>query len=213
MSVVLVVGATRGTGFLVARLLLQRGHRVRALARDPVRGAAVLGSDVEVVAGDVTKPETLTGAVQGVDHVIFTAGVAVGMRRERTIIATEYRGVLNTLDALKSAGFRGRFLYMTSIGVTQPSVAAAFLNLIKGNTLRWRARAEEAIRESGVDYTIVRAGILVNGPAGRRAIEVHKEPLPLSPKYKIARADVAAAIVDALQRPDASRTTFDVVWG
>jgi len=210
---ILLIGGTRGTGLLIARLLLQRGYRVRAVARDPVKGAAALGSDVEVVAGDVTKLATLPRATQDADHVIFTAGVRTGLRREQTILATEYRGVVNTLDAVRVTGFNGRFIYMTSIGVTRRSLTAVLLNLTKGNTLRWRARAEDAIRRSGVNYTIVRAGILLDAPSGRRAIELHRQALPLEPKYRIARADAAETIVEALQRPDTMRRTLDVVWG
>ena len=126
---------------------------------------------------------------------------------------TEYEGVRNTLASARRAGFRGRFLYMTSIGIARRSLSAAFLNLVKGNTLRWRRRAEDDIRASGVDYTIIRAGFLLNRPVGKRAIEVSQEAHPLSPRYRIARADVAAAFVEALKRPNTSRTTFEVVWG
>ena len=163
---VLVVGGTRGTGLLIAHLLLQSGYRVRALARNPSQAARRLGSAVDVVLGDVTKSDTLSTPVKDVTHLVFTAGVAVGPAREKLIVATEYQGVLNMLAAARQAGFKGRFLYMTSIGVTRPSLSAAILNLVKGNTLRWRKRAEDEIRASGVDYTIIRAGFLVNTPVG-----------------------------------------------
>lgn len=210
---VLVVGGTRGTGLLIVQLLLRDGHRVRVLARNPAQATARVGPTVEVIPGDLTRPETLRPAVQGVTHVIFTAGVAVGPAREKQIIATEYEGVLQTVAVARKEGFGGRFLYMTSIGVTRRSLTGAFLNLVKGNTLRWRRRAEEEIRASGVDYTIIRAGFLVNSPGGRRTIEVRQGPYPLAPQYRIARADVAETFVEALKRASTSRTTFDVVWG
>ena len=210
---VLVVGGTRGTGLLIAKLLLRTGYRVRALARNPAEAAPRLGSGVDVVPGDVTRPDTLSGAVKDLTHVIFTAGVPVGPAREKSIVATEYQGLLNTLTAVRDAGFNGRFLYMTSIGVTTPSLSGTVLNLVKGNTLRWRRRVEDEIRTSGVDYTIIRAGFLFNGAGGRRAIEVSQQAHPLGPKYRIARADVAEAFVQALNYPNTSRTTFEVVWG
>jgi len=125
---------------------------------------------------------------------------------------TEYEGVRNTLASARRAGFRGRFLYMTSIGIARRSLSAAFLNLVKGNTLRWRRHAEDDIRASGVDYTIIRAGFLLNTAGGRRAIDVSQEALPLSPRYRIARADVAETFIEALKRPSTARTTFEVVW-
>lgn len=211
---VLLVGGTRGTGLLIGRLLEGKGYRVRALARRPARAAARLGSAVEVIAGDITKADTLSPAVQGVNHIIFTAGVRSGrLARESLVKTTEYQGVVNTLAAARNAGFGGRFLYMTSIGVTTPSFSAALLNFLKGNTLAWRHRAEAEIRASGLDYTIIRAGFLLNRAGGRRAVEVSQGGLPLAPRYRIARADVAEAFVEALEHPHASRATFEAVWG
>jgi len=198
---------------MIVNLLLQDGYRVRALARNPAQAALRLGSAVDVVPGDVTRPDTLVGAVKDLTHLIFTAGVAVGPARERLIVATEYQGVLNIIAAARQAGFRGRFLYMTSIGVTSPSISATLLNLVKGNTLRWRRRAEDEIRTCGMDYTIIRAGFLLNSPGGKRAIEVGQQAHPLAPKYRIARADVAEAFVQALNHRSTTRTTFEVVWG
>jgi uncharacterized protein YbjT (DUF2867 family) len=210
---VLVVGGTRGTGLLIANLLLQDGYRVRALARNPSQAARRLGSSVDVVPGDVTRADTLSSAVKDVTHVIFTAGVAVGPAREPVIIATEYQGVLNILAAARQAGFNGRFLYMTSIGVTRPSLTGVVLNFVKGNTLRWRGRVEDEIRTSGVEYTIIRAGFLLNSSGGRRAIDVSQQPHALAPRYRIARADVAETFVEALNFPNTARTTFEIVWG
>ena len=87
------------------------------------------------------------------------------------------------------------------------------LNLYKGNTLVWRERAEHEIRGSGLEYTIIRAGILLNRAAGQHALVVTQRPLPLSIRYRIARADVADVFVAALGHPRAVRATFEVVWG
>jgi uncharacterized protein YbjT (DUF2867 family) len=172
-----------------------------------------VGPTVELINGDLTKPESLPPAVRGAAHIIFTAGVPVGPARESLIKATEYEGPLKTLAAARSDGFIGRFIYMTSIGVTKRSLTGTLLNLAKGNTLRWRRRVEEEIRASGVDYTIVRAGFLLNKAGGTRAIELSQEDLPLTPRYRIGRADVAETIIEAFKRPRASRMTFDAVWG
>src|SRR5712692_3516818 len=209
---VLVIGATQGTGYQIASLLLQEGYRVRALARNEAKAKRTLSLAVEVVVGDITKAGTLPDAVKGVDHVIFTAGVTQHPAGERLIIATEYDGVKNAITVARNTGFNGRFLYMTSIGVTKSSLAATLLNLIKRNTLKWRRFAEDEIRRSGLDYTIVRAGFLTNGPGGRRAIEVSQRAYPLALKYRISRADVAETFVQALKHPQTRTTTFEVVW-
>jgi uncharacterized protein YbjT (DUF2867 family) len=102
---------------------------------------------------------------------------------------------------------------MNSIGIRTWSVSAMLINLLKRNTLVWRRRVEQQIRASGVDYTIIRVGFLTNGPAGRRAVAVGQDALPLSPRHRIARADVAQAFAAALEHPKASRTSFEIVWG
>lgn len=210
----LVVGGTRGTGLLIARLLLQHGYRVRVLARDPAEATPRLGSAIDVTAGDITKADTLPPAVQGASHIIFTAGVHSGrIARESLVRTTDYQGVLNTLAAARSAGFGGRFLYMNSIGVTTPSRTASLLNFLKRNTLVWRRRVEDEIRASGLDYTIIRVGFLLNSPSGQHAVAVSQGALPLAPRYRIARADVAEAFVAALQHPRALRATFEIVSG
>lgn len=163
-----MIGGTRGTGLLIARLLQQRDHRVRVLARDRKRAARLFDSSMEIVGADLTKPETLPSAIHGARHIIFTAGCRSGYPvREPRVKAVEYEGVLQTLAAARQVGFAGRFLYMTSSGVMTPNLATGCLNLWKRNTLAWRRRAEVEIRGSGVDYTVLRMGVLVNQPGGR----------------------------------------------
>jgi uncharacterized protein YbjT (DUF2867 family) len=121
--------------------------------------------------------------------------------------------VLNTLAAARQTGFGGRFVYLNSIGITTRSVAATLLNLIKRNTLVWRARVEDQIRASGIDYTIIRVGFLTNQPGGQHAVEVGQGALPLAPRHRIPRADAAEVFVAAMQHPHASRATFEIVSG
>lgn len=211
---ILVIGGTRGTGLLIARLLHRQGQRVRVLARDRARALTLFDPTIQVVEGDITKPKTLGPAIEGARHIIFTAGCRSGYPvREPQVKAVEFEGVLNLLAAARQIGFGGRFLYMNSSGLTTPSLFATCLNLWKGNTLTWRRRVEERIRESGFDYTIIRTGVLLNRPGGRHLIKVMQQPLPLSFRYRIARADVAELFVAALEHLKTIRATFEVVWG
>jgi uncharacterized protein YbjT (DUF2867 family) len=211
---VVVIGGTRGTGLLIARRLAQAGRPVRVMARDPDAARPRLDATVEIVRGDLTNAATLPRAIAGASEVILTAGCRSGhYATEAQIKATEFDGVRSLLGALREAGFGGRLLYMTSSGVGTRSLAAAALNFYKGNTLRWRRRVETEIRSSGVDYTIIRAGVLLNRAGGEHALRLTQQALPLSPRYRIARADVAKVFVAALDSPQVSHATFDVVWG
>ena len=210
---VLLIGGTRGTGLLIAHSLVQEGLTVRVLARAPDRAARQLGPAPEIVFGDITKAATLFPALAGVRAIIFTAGCRSGRPVGRAQVRrTEYEGVLHTLDAANRTGFNGRFLYMTASGVGMRSFWTLALNLYKGNTLLWRKRAEDAIRASGLPYTIIRTAVLTNQAAGTRPIRLTQRPLPLSPRYRIARADVAAGFVAALEHPQTVRSTFELVW-
>jgi uncharacterized protein YbjT (DUF2867 family) len=73
---VLVVGATGSIGRLVVEEAVRKGHSVRALARDPRKARRVLPG-AEVVVGDLTRPDTLTAAVESVDAIVFTHGPGV----------------------------------------------------------------------------------------------------------------------------------------
>jgi uncharacterized protein YbjT (DUF2867 family) len=211
---VVVIGGTRGTGLLIAQRLQRQGVSVRVLARNLERARARLGPTFQLIAGDITQPDTIPRVLEGATHVVFTAGCRSGRpTTERHIRETEYGGVVNTLTAAQRLGFGGRFLYMTASGVTSRSWTTVLLNLYKGNTLVWRERAEHEIRGSGLEYTIIRAGVLLNHRGGRRALVVTQHPLPLSIRYRIGRADVADVFVTALGHPRAVRATFEVVWG
>lgn len=211
---ILVIGGTRGTGLLIARLLHRQGRRIRVLARDRERALTLFDQTVQIVEGDLTKPKTLGPAITGVCHIVFTAGCRSGYpMREPRVKAVEYEGVLHTLVAARQFKFAGRFLYLNSSGLTTPSLFATCLNLWKGNTLIWRRRVEQEIRASGLDYTIIRTGVLLNRPGGQHQINVTQLPLPLSFRYRIARADVAELFVTALDHPKTIRATFEAVWG
>ena len=211
---VLVVGGTRGAGRLIARLLHERGYEVRVLARDPAKAFAELGSAFEVVAGDLTKADTLPPVLRDVDHIIFTAGAPSGRYAPESLVkATDYDGVTDTLAAAQGTGFRGRFVYLNSIGIKTPSLAGFLLNQLKRNTLVWRQRVEDKIRSSGLDHTIIRVGFLLDQPGGEHAVNVSQGTLPLAFRNRIARADVAEAFVEAMEHPCASRATFEIVWG
>jgi hypothetical protein len=108
-----LVGATGSIGKLVVDEAIRQGHCVRALLRD-ARKAGQVGSVAQVFVGDVTRAETLSDAVVGIDAIVFTLGSDGGGKigAERV----DYGGVRNVLKAL---GLRkARIALMTSIGVT-----------------------------------------------------------------------------------------------
>lgn len=211
---VLIIGGTRATGMHAAHALRRRGVAVRIFARRPDDARKRLGDGFDIVRGDVTDKATIAPALEGVSHVIFTAGVPSGrFARQSVVKATEYQGVVDTLEAARARGFTGRFVYMTAIGVRRRSWFGIALNIWKGNTLVWRRQAESAIRTSGLDYVIVRAAFLLNRKPNKRAIAVAQGDAPLTLVEAIGRADVGEALAESVFHARTSRATFELKWG
>ena len=146
---VLVVGATGSIGHLVVEEALRQGHTVRALVRT-LGKARRLPPKAQVVPGDVTRPDTLPGAVDGVDAIVFTLGSdGAGKVGAESV---DYGGVRNVLGALGSR--TARIALMTSIGVTNRT--GAYNRATEAHD--WKRRSERLVRASGLPYTIVRPG-------------------------------------------------------
>jgi uncharacterized protein YbjT (DUF2867 family) len=118
----------------------------------------------------------------------------------------DYGGVRSLALAAKAAGVR-HFALTSSMGVTNPDHQ---LNAILDDILNWKLKGEEALRASGVTYTIVRPGALNYDPGGRHGIRVMQGD-PQDVVGQIPRADVAAVLVNALGRAEARGRTFEIV--
>ena len=105
---------------------------------------------VEIVAGDLTAPDTLTQAVNGVDAIVFTHGSDGGGKAGAEHI--DYGGVRNVLGVL--GGRSVRIALMTSIGVTNRN--GDYNRQTEAHD--WKRRGERLVRVSGLPYTIVRPG-------------------------------------------------------
>ncbi len=204
---VLVVGATGQVGRLVVHQLVGLNQNVRVLVRSKAKAEKYLPPQAIVFEGDVTKPETLPAAFDGVDYVISTVG-AGGAKKDpiSNPETVDFQGVTYMVDASKAAGVK-QFVLLSSMGVTQPD---HFLNRMMHNVLQWKLKGENHLRESGVPYTIIRPGALSNTPGGKKQIIF----IQGDPKRNgvIARADVARMIVNALVDNNAINKTVEIIW-
>jgi uncharacterized protein YbjT (DUF2867 family) len=203
---VLVAGATGGTGQEVVDQALNNDLHVRALVRDESKARMLFGDRVQYVTGDVREPRSLKKAVRGVDVVICALGSNVQRDPENSPERVDYAGVKALAEAAKAAGV-SQFILVSSMGVTHPEHQ---LNAMLDNILEWKLKGEDAVRATGINYTIVRPGSLTNEPGGQRGVRIMQGD-PLDGEGTISRADVAAVLVSAVGRPELYGKTFEIV--
>jgi len=202
---VLVVGATGSIGHLVVEEAFRQGHVARALVRTPSK-ARKFPAQVEVISGDVTRPETLTAAVDGIDAVVFTLGSdGAGKVGAETV---DYGGVRNVLAALGSR--TARIALMTSIGVTNRT--GSYNRSTESHD--WKRRAERLVRASGLPYTIVRPGWFDYNKADEHQLvflQGDTRQAGDSSDGVIARSQIAEVLVHSLSSDQALGKTFELV--
>jgi uncharacterized protein YbjT (DUF2867 family) len=201
----LVVGATGSIGHLVVQEAVRQGYAVRALVRTPSK-ARKFPAQVAVISGDVTHPETLTAAVNGVDAIVFTLGSdGAGKVGAETV---DYGGVRNVLAALGSR--TARIALMTSIGVTNRT--GSYNRSTESHD--WKRRAERLVRASRLPYTIVRPGWFDYNKANEHQLvflQGDTRQAGDSSDGVIARSQIAEVLVHSLSSDQALRKTFELV--
>ncbi len=202
---VLVVGATGSIGSLVVEEAVRQGCTVRALVRNPGK-ARELSSEAQVVVGDVTRPETLSDAVDGIDAIVFTLGSdGAGKVGAENV---DYGGVRNVLRALGKR--TARIALMTAIGVTNRTGAYNRST----ETHDWKRRSERLVRVSGLPYTIVRPGWFdYNRPDQHRLklLQGDTHQAGDASDGVVARRQIAEVLVHSLISNRATRKTFELV--
>jgi uncharacterized protein YbjT (DUF2867 family) len=202
---VLVVGATGSIGRLVVEEAVRQKYVVHALVRTPSK-ARKFPPQVEVISGDVTRPETLDAAVNGIDAIVFTLGSdGAGKVGAETI---DYGGVRNVLAALGSR--RARIALMTSIGVTNRT--GSYNRSRESHD--WKRRAERLVRASGLAYTIVRPGWFDYNKSDEHQLvflQGDTRQAGDSSDGVIARRQIAEVLVHSLSSDQALCKTFELV--
>jgi uncharacterized protein YbjT (DUF2867 family) len=210
-----------GTGFVGSHLaahLTSAGHRLRFLVRPSSRPRPALTAACESVAGDVGDSKAIAECVAGADAVVYLIGI---LREDPahgvTFDELQLRGVERTISAARTAGVR-RFLLMSANGVKPDGTPYQ----------RTKFLAEEAIKASGLDWTIFRPSVIFGDPRGHMEFctqlkrDIIDSPLPAPLFYPgllptnagafelapVAAWDVAAAFGHALTHPETIGQTY-----
>lgn len=248
---VLVVGATGGVGQLVVAKLLEKGFLVRVLSRSAQKAQQMFGDRVEVAVGDIRQAETLPAAMPGITHIICCTGTTAfpsarwdfdltpqsGLGRwqqwGKIYLDADYRNTKarNSPERVDAEGVAHlvnaapkdlkRLVFVSSCGVEHKDQPP--YNLLNAyGVLDAKQKGEQAIAQSGLPYTIVRPGRLIDGPYTSydlntllKATTGGKQGVVLGTGDRLSgqtsRIDVAAACVECLNDPKTVGKVFEIV--
>ena len=203
---VLVAGAHGKTARRLVRMLAQDGHEVRGLVRKEEQMQDVEADGAEPALVDLEEEEVegaVGRAVEGCDAVIFAAGAGPGSgaARKETM---DYGGAVKLVEAAEKRGV-GRYLMLSSMGAGDPEGGSEAMQPY----LFAKARADERLRESGLDYTIIRPGGLTD-EEGTGRIDLAET---LGRRGEIPRDDVARTFAEALEMTNTYHKTFEILSG
>jgi uncharacterized protein YbjT (DUF2867 family) len=153
---VLVTGGTGFIGPYVAHALRSRDTPVRALVRDPARATRLASWGVELAVGDVTDPDSLVAAYEGVDTVVHLVAIIRGRPADFEHVMAE--GTRNVVAAAQERGAR-RFVLASALGLDERSKDA-----VPYFAAKWEM--ERAVRESGLEHVIFRPSFVFGRDGG-----------------------------------------------
>ncbi len=226
---VLVTGATGKTGSLVLKKLRQRTDEFQGIgfARSQEKVKTLFDSTEGFFLGDIREPSSLESALAGCDGLVILTSATPkmkappepGKRPEFEFPEGEYPEIVdwlgqkNQIDAAKKAQVK-QIVLVGSMGGT--NINHPLNSLGNGNILVWKRKAEEYLINSGINYTIIRAGGLLDEPGGKRELVIGKNDTlltnpPNGVPTSIPRADVAELVVQGLISDNAVNKAFDVI--
>lgn len=189
-----VFGATGGTGTQFVAQATGAGHQLRALTRSPEK---LSGRNAVVsVKGNVLDPESVVRTVKGTDAIVCILG-----RTKNNPADVVSRGTAHILDAAQQHDVR-RLVVTTSIGLGASVTNLPWYGRVANATVLQdlmadKARQEELVMRSRLDWTIVRPGGLTDGPCTGDYVHGTDVVAKAAP---IARADVADFLLRVLER-------------
>jgi len=202
---VAVAGAAGNTAGRLIRRLAERGHETRGLVRreEQLGGVRELGAEPWLLDLEEAGPEEVDRAVEGCDAVVFAAGAGPGSGPERKQ-TMDYGGAVKLIEAAERGGV-GRYLMLSTMNADDPGAMGEKMRPY----LEAKAAADERLRESGLDYTIIRPGRLTD-EAGTGRIDAARS---LGRWGEIPREDVAEAFAAALGEDATRGETIDILTG
>lgn len=197
---VLVIGANGAIGKQVVQKLKDTEHEPVAMVRDSDQVAYFEDFGAKTVVADLE--QNFEKAFDEIDAVIFAAGSGGHTGADKTIIIDQ-EGAIESTDLAKKFGVQ-RFMIVSSMGAGNPKEAKQIKHYQYA-----KHRADEHLKQSGLNYTILRPGGLTN-EAGTGKVNLQEH---ISERGTIPREDVAATLVHLLNNSRAENQVFDLLEG
>lgn len=202
--IVALAGAHGKIAMLLTTRLIDDGHTVVGLIRNRDHAADVRGAGATPVVCDLEKAtvDEIVAAVGGADAAVFAAGAGPGSGAARKL-TMDRDGAIKLVSAATAAGIE-RFVIVSSIGAESPPAGDETISVY----LRAKAEADDAVRASDRDWTIIRPGGLTDDPGSGR-VRIDTDPF----RGQVPREDVAAVIARQLWDPRAFGKTLYINGG
>lgn len=202
---VAIAGGHGGVARHLTRILHARGDEALALVRRPSHLTDVAADGAEPVLCDLEAigPRELADALGEADAVVFAAGAGrgSGVARKETV---DYGAAVKLIEAAELAGAR-RYVMVSSFRADPEAPGDDVFDVY----LRAKGRADEVLRASGLDYTIVRPASLTDQPGTGHVLLAPD----ISPPASVPREDVAAVLAAVLSQPSTFGVTTDLASG
>jgi uncharacterized protein YbjT (DUF2867 family) len=195
---VVVAGGHGQIALRLLRLLADRGDRARGIVRDPAHVPDLEQAGAQAIVLDMEAEDDLSGGVDGADALVFAAGAGPGSgpERKRTVD-------LGAAVKLMETGVR-RYVMVSAIGASDPEHVPDEMRPYYDA----KAEADRRLAESGLEFTIVRPGMLTNDE-GTGLVDAG----PDVQRAEIPRDDVAAVLAEVLVADNTIGKTFNLVSG
>jgi uncharacterized protein YbjT (DUF2867 family) len=197
MEKVLVAGATGTTGKQIVNLLKESQYfEPYAMIRKDDQKAQFEAQNVTWIMGDLS--ENIEDSCKNMDKVIFAAGSG-----GKNVVEIDQEGAKKLMDASLKHNVK-KFVMLSSMGADQPEKAEDLKEYLEA-----KHNADKYLRNTDLNYAIVRPGSLTNDDATNHIQLSHK----LDSQGEISRADVAQTLVRVLNDDTANRETFEIIKG
>lgn len=200
MENILVAGANGTTGKIIVSLLQESDEfNPVAMIRKEEQETYFKSKNIETVLGDLE--DDLTGffnKTSSIDKVIFAAGSG-----GKNVIGVDQKGAMKLVDVSKNSNVK-KFVMLSSMGADNPESVTELKDYLIA-----KGKADDYLKNSGLNYSIVRPGTLTNN-SKTESIELE---VKLNKRGEISRADVAKTLVESLKDNTAKNATFEIIEG